>query len=82
MLIYILNQDQFSGGSSYRREGGGAICPPTTLAKNLAPPGPKFQAIHESLPSLSCKQFFLNMSNSFFRLLSMFDVFDELKLIY
>jgi len=41
--------------------------------------------IHESLPSLSCKYICykqLNMRNSLFRLLILFDVFNELQLIY
>jgi len=40
-------------------EGGGAGQPPRPPATNVAPPGWKFQPIHESLSSLSCKHIFL-----------------------
>jgi len=34
---------------------GGRVASPRPSAKNLAPPGRKFQTIDESLPSVSCK---------------------------
>jgi len=45
------------GGSSFGR--GGAGCPPRPLPKIWRRPGWKFQTIHESLPSLSCKHIVL-----------------------
>jgi len=60
--------------------GVGGGLPPTPLAENVAPPGTKFQAVHESLPAGSCKHiFFINMRNSLFRFLILLD---ELQLIY
>jgi len=53
--------------------------------ENLAPPGRKFKTImvNESLPSLyPVNIFFVNMRNSLFRFLILFDVFDELQIIY
>jgi len=70
----------FSGGSRYIGVGG--ELPPTPPADNLAPPGRKFQTIHESLLSLSCKHiFFINVRNSLFRVMILFEVLDELQLI-
>jgi len=37
---------------------GGELPPPRPPAENVAPPGQKFQTIHESLPSGSCKHIF------------------------
>jgi len=63
--------------------GVGLPPPHTPLPKIWRPAGRTFQTIHESLPSLACKHiFFINMRNSLLRLLILFDVFEELQLIY
>jgi len=69
------------GGSSYRCVGG-VNCPPRLPAKNVAPPldgNFKLYMNHCHLDPVNIC--FINMRNSLFRLLILFDMFDKLQLM-
>jgi len=75
ILTSILLNVPSSGGSSYRREEEGRAAPQPPYQKC----GPSWTEIlnyrlHESMPSLSCNIFVINMRNS---MLILFDMFDE-----
>jgi len=71
-----------SGGSSYRRGGGRRLPPTPPYQKFGAPLDRNFKLYMNHCHLYPVNIFVINMRNSLFRLLILFDMFDELQLIY